>query len=110
MTAAGDLPGWTRSEFRADGYARAVYRAGSGPGVVVIHEIPGITPKVAELGRRVVDAGFTVAMPSLVGTPGRALSLGYGFESMVRACVAREFTNWAVAQTSPISVWLRSLA
>ena len=29
-----------------------MYRGGSGPGVVVVHEIPGITPLVADFGRR----------------------------------------------------------
>ena len=48
-----------------------VYRRGTGPGVIVIHEIPGITPKVAAFANDVVEAGFTVVMPSLVGTPGQ---------------------------------------
>jgi dienelactone hydrolase len=104
------LDGWARSEFTADGRTRAVFRRGSGPGVVVIHEIPGITPKVAAFANDVVDAGFTVVMPSLVGTPGRALSGPYGTASMLKVCVAREFSNWALHQTSPIIVWLRALA
>ncbi len=37
---------------------RIVYRRGSGPGVVVIHEVLGITPEVARFARRVADAGF----------------------------------------------------
>ena len=40
------------------------------PGVIVIHEIPGITPAVAAFGQEVVDAGYTVVMPSLFGTDG----------------------------------------
>jgi len=78
--------------------------------VIVIHEIPGITPKVAEFADEVVDAGFTVVLPSLVGTPGRGISAGYGIASMVKLCVAREFTNWAIGRTSPIIGWLRALA
>ena len=66
------LDGWGRSEFTADGRTRQVYRRGTGPGVIVIHEIPGITPKVAAFANDVVASGFTVVMPSLVGTPGRA--------------------------------------
>ena len=108
MTKA--LDGWERGEFTADGRTRAVFRRGSGPGVIVIHEIPGITPKVAAFANDVVAAGFTVVMPSLVGTPGRALSAPYGASSMFKVCVAREFTNWALHQTSPIIFWLRALA
>jgi len=78
--------------------------------VIVIHEIPGITPKVAAFADEVVDTGFTVVLPSLVGTPGREISAGYGAASMVKLCVAREFTNWAIGRTSPIIGWLRALA
>ena len=74
--SADVLAGWARAPFTAAGLTRDVYRRGSGPGVVVIHEIPGITPKVAQFANDVVDAGFTVVMPSLVGTPGKELSNG----------------------------------
>ena len=104
------LDGWQRSEFTADGRTRAVLRRGLGPGVVVIHEIPGITPKVAAFANDLVAEGFTVAMPSLVGTPGRSVSGLYGTASLVRVCIAREFTTWAVQRTSPIITWLRALA
>ena len=62
------LDGWDLSEFTAAGYTREVYRRGSGPGVIVVHEIPGITPKVTAFANEVVAAGFTVLMPVLVGT------------------------------------------
>ena len=104
------LDGWARREFTADGRTRVVYRRGSGPGVIVIHEIPGITPKVAHFANDLIDAGFTVVLPSLVGTPGRAPSGAYGMASMAKLCVAREFTVWALQQTSPIIRWLRALA
>ena len=47
-----------------------VYRKGDGPGVVLIPEMPGIHPGVLALGNHLVDNGFTVACPSLYGTPG----------------------------------------
>ena len=104
------LDGWARREFTADGRARVVFRRGSGPGVIVIHEVPGITPKVAQFANDVIDAGFTVVLPSLVGTPGRVVSVRYVAASMIQVCVAREFTVWALQQTSPIIRWLRALA
>ncbi|MEY4340319.1 MAG: hypothetical protein RLZ14_2169 [Actinomycetota bacterium] len=104
------LTGWEKSSFTAAGFTRDVYRRGSGPGVVVVHEIPGITPKVAEFANDVVAAGFTVLMPSLVGTPGKAPSGGYMASSSSKVCVSKEFTNWALNQTSPIIGWLRALA
>jgi dienelactone hydrolase len=104
------LDGWGRSEFTADGRTRTVFRRGTGPGVIVIHEVPGITPKVAAFANDVVAAGFTVVMPSLVGTPGKAMSAPYGAASILKVCIAREFTHWALRRTSPIIVWLRALA
>ncbi len=108
--ADGVLDGWEPSSFTAAGLTRDTYRRGSGPGVIVIHEIPGITPLVARFANDVVDAGFTVVMPSLVGTPGKARSMPYDLASMMRLCVAREFTHWALNRTSPIISWLRALA
>jgi len=87
-----------------------VFRRGDGPGVIVIHEIPGITPKVARFANDLVASGFTVAMPSLVGTPGRSVSGLYGTASLLKVCVAREFTHWALQRTSPIIEWLWALA
>ena len=40
--------------------------------MIVIAEIPGITPPVADFARRVVDNGFTVVMPVLFGDAGAA--------------------------------------
>jgi dienelactone hydrolase len=108
MTPA--LDGFTETEFTHDGVTRPVYRGGSGPGVVVVHEIPGITPLVADFGRRLTAAGFTVAMPSLVGDPGRAMSGGYILKSFTQVCISKEFATWALNRTSPVITWLRALA
>lgn len=104
------LEGWEKSSFTAAGLTRDVYRRGTGPGVVVVHEIPNITPKVTQFANDVVDAGFTVVMPSLVGSPGAAPSNGSMAKSMLKVCVSKEFTHWALNQTSPVIGWLRALA
>ncbi|MDO8363430.1 MAG: dienelactone hydrolase family protein [Actinomycetota bacterium] len=104
------LAGWEKSEFTAAGFTREVYRRGEGPGVIVVHEIPGITPNVTAFANEVVAAGFTVLMPSLVGQPGRAMANGYALQSMAKVCIAREFSNMALQQTSPIIGYLRALA
>ena len=87
-----------------------MYRKGTGPVVIVVHEIPGITPAVERFANDVVDAGFTVVMPDLVGTPGQEVSGKYLASSMLKICVAKEFTTMALKQTSPIISWLRALA
>jgi dienelactone hydrolase len=104
------LEGFTKGSFEADGKRRTVYRAGSGPAVIVISEIPGITPLVAEFGRKVAAAGCTAVMPSIFGDPGRPASGAYVAQSFGPACVSREFSAFALKKTSPITVWLRQLA
>jgi len=104
------LAGFAERDFTHDGTTHRVFRAGSGPAVVVIHEAPGIHPGVVGFARRLVDAGFTAVMPSLFGTPGREVSIGYTAGAMARACVAREFTAFAVDRTNPAMHWLRALA
>jgi len=104
------LDGFAESMFTHDGTSRPVFRAGNGPAVIVIHEVPGLHPEAIAFGRRVVDAGFTVYMPSLFGTPGKPFGWGYTLRSISHACVAREFVTMAVGRTHPITGWLRKLA
>src|SRR5205807_4428050 len=104
------LAGFERSTFTHDGKTRDVYRIGSGPAVVVIAEVPGITPKVAEFGRRVADIGCTAVLPRLFGEPGRPASGGYVMQSLAPACISGEFSCFATRKTSPVTVWLRALA
>src|SRR5882724_11639941 len=104
------LDAFTETDFTYNGKTRAVYRAGTGPGIVVMSEMPGITPNVAAFAQRLVDAGFTVAMPQMFGEPGRGPSVGYVLKSLTQGCVSREFSNWALNRTSPIIDWLRALA
>lgn len=104
------IPGWEHSAFTHDGITHQTHRKGNGPAVVVVHEIPGITPKVLEFAERVVAQGFTVVMPLLVGEVGREPSGGYIASSMSKICISREFTTMAMRKTSPIISWLRALA
>jgi dienelactone hydrolase len=103
------LEGFTTFEFTHDGETRTVFTRGAGPAVVVMHEIPGITPEVARFCRTVADAGFHVYLPHLFGTPGKPLSVPYMLGQMARACVSREFAVLAKHASSPITDWLRAL-
>ena len=91
------------------GVTRDVYRAGAGPGVIVMHEIPGITPTVARFARFVRDAGFTVFMPNMFGTPNKPMTKPYAVTEVLKACIDREFRLFAANATSPIIDWLRAL-
>lgn len=103
------LDGFRRDSFEHEGTRRTLYRRGSGPGIVIMHEIPGITPQVATFAQRVADAGFSVYLPEMFGTTGKPLSMPYAAGQMVRACISREFSVLARGDTSPITEWLRAL-
>lgn len=104
------LESWEKGSFTAATLTRDTYRKGSGPVVIVVHEIPGITPAVERFADDVVNAGFTVVMPNLVGTAGQEVSGKYIASSMLKVCISKEFTNMALQKTSPIIAWLRALA
>ncbi len=105
------LPGWDESTFTADGTTLPTFRRGTGPGVIIVHEIPAITPKVQQFAEDVVDSGFTVVMPSILGTtPGKGYGVGNLTSSILRVCISAEFSNLALNKTSPITGWLRALA
>ena len=103
------IEGFELRTFTHGGTTRPVYYGGAGPGVVVLHEVPGIVPEVERFARRVIDEGFRVAMPSLFGTPGKPYSLGYNLEQIAHACMSREFHLLAAGHSSPITVWARAL-
>ncbi|TCS12844.1 dienelactone hydrolase family protein [Caulobacter sp. BK020] len=105
------LAGFTRFAFDDGRWTRPVYRIGSGPAVIVIHEIPGLHPQVLAFARDVAAEGMTVFCPSLFGKPGKPASNGYVNATLLKlACVGREFTIWASGRSSPIVDWLRALA
>ena len=103
------LEGFTESTFTHHGATRPVYRRGAGPGVVIVHEIPGIIPQVADFGRRVAEQGLTAVLPTLFGTPGKPFSIPYVVEQITLACIRREFTTFALGKSSPVTEWLRAL-
>ena len=106
----GLLESWVPGDHRASGVRHETYRKGSGPGVIVIHEIPGLTPTVIGFGEELVSAGYTVVMPDLFGEPERAMGPLSVASSLRQVCVSREFVVLATRRTSPIAGWLRSLA
>jgi dienelactone hydrolase len=107
---ASDLTGWHSTPFTGAGITHDVYEKGSGPGVVLVPEIPGISPEVLGLADHLVTQGYTVAIPSLFGTPGRAMSGGYVAGVVARVCVSAEFRAFAVNARRPVADYLRALA
>jgi dienelactone hydrolase len=112
MTTAptSTLEGWTARPFTGGGLTHDVYEKGTGPGVVLIPEVPGMTPEVLGLAQHLVDSGFTVAVPSPFGTPGREGTVGYTLRTVSRLCVSAEFRAFAANAHRPITDFLRAVA
>ena len=112
MTSAptATLEGWVKTPFTGAGITYDCYEKGSGAGVVLIPEIPGITPQVLGLAEHLVDRGFTVVVPSPFGEPGRPMTGGYLLRQVARLCVSSEFRAFAVGVHRPITDFFRAVA
>ena len=93
-----------------DGTTKTVHVEGEGPAVIVMTEMPGISPQVARFARWVREAGFTVYMPSLFGRDGAVPQIDEGIEVFRRTCVSKEFRAFQANESSPVTQWLRALA
>lgn len=106
----GGLDTWERRRFDADGMSHDIYRKGSGPGVIICHEVPGLTEAVIRFGEEVVAAGYTVVLPHLFGPVDVPFSPKEIVRVLPQLCISREFTKLATGRTAPVADWLRSLA
>jgi len=103
--AAPDIDGYEQFPFPHGGKTYPVYRRGNGPGVCVMHELPGMTEECLDFGRRLADAGFTVYLPLLFGEPGKSAA-GRNF---LRICVRREWNLLGAGRSSAVTAVLRGL-
>jgi dienelactone hydrolase len=99
------IDGFSQFDFANNGIEHTVYRKGSGPGVLVMHELPGLTPQCIELANRIASEGFSVYLPLLFGEPNATAMVA----DTLRVCVSQEFKCFALNESSPITVWLRAL-
>ena len=104
------LSDFDRRSIALNGATKDVLIAGRGPAVIVMTEMPGISPEVARFARWVRDAGFTVWMPSLFGRDGAVPQAEEGVAVFRRACVSAEFRAFAADEAGPVTQWLRALA
>lgn len=104
------LEDFDRRTINLNGESKVVHVAGTGPAVIVMPEMPGISPHVARFARWVRDAGFTVYMPSLFGRDGAVPSVDEGTAIFQRACASAEFRAFGANRSSPVTQWLRALA
>ena len=110
MKVSDPLEDFSHRAITIDGVTKLVHVAGAGPAVIVMAEMPGISPQVARFSRWVRDAGFTVYMPSLFGRDGGIPGADEGATVFQHACISAEFRALTSNQTSPVTQWLRALA
>ncbi|EDY87389.1 dienelactone hydrolase family protein [gamma proteobacterium HTCC5015] len=103
------IDGYAVYDFVHNGLSHPLYVGGEGPAVVVIHEVPGITPQVVYFADRLREAGYTVYMPSLFGTPGQAMGAVNVASAFAVACVRREFRLLAAKKSSPVTEFLKAV-
>jgi dienelactone hydrolase len=111
-TFLGDDPlsDFTSRLIELQGKTRRVWVSGAGPAVIVMTEMPGISPHVARFARWVREAGFTVYMPHLFGKDGAVPKMPGAILTMIGGCISREFRAFKANESSPITQWLRALA
>lgn len=84
-----------------------VYTIGEGPAVVLMHELPGMTPGCLRAASRIVECGFKVYLPLFFGHPNE-YSVTDGLFSTV-LCIHHEFNVFTSNGNSPVAGWLRKL-
>jgi dienelactone hydrolase len=104
------LDDFERRMITLEGVGKTVYVTGAGPAVIVMAEMPGISPHLGRFSRWVREAGFTVYMPSLFGRDGAVPQAEEGAKVFQRACVSAEFRALEAGASSPVTQWLRALA
>ena len=110
VRTADSLSDFERRTVALEAASKVVYVAGKGPVVIVMAEMPGISPEVARFARWVRDAGFTVYMPSLFGCDGAVPAVDAGTRVFKQACVSAEFRALGGGRSSPVTRWLMALA
>lgn len=86
----------------------SVFTKGQGPGVLLMHELPGMTPEFWRLANWLAEE-FTVWAPDLFGKQQQPTSPSLGVLTL-RACISREIHLFAKDDPGPITQWLRSLS
>ncbi|ABB74457.1 Dienelactone hydrolase [Nitrosospira multiformis ATCC 25196] len=101
------IKGFSEELFTADGHTFPIFRKGGGYGVILLHELPGLTSETVEFAEWLVDRGFHVVMPLLFGSPLQPVVRGLLQAPFI--CIRREFNTLATGKSSTITLPLRTL-
>lgn len=98
--------GFVEYSFTDGFYKHAVFAKGTGPEVIVMHELPGFDESTVHFLNRLANAGFRVHAPHLFG-PLLWTDTTFNY---ARLCISREFGYLKSNRSAPICDWLRALA
>jgi dienelactone hydrolase len=104
-----NLPKFKQFPFTVGATTRTVYHQGTGPAVILMHELPGMIPQCVELAEHIASQGFTVFLPLLFGEPNQPFTVPTTLINVARICLGKEFYCFAKNQSSPITNWLKAL-
>lgn len=94
--------------FESANISHTVFANGDGPGVVLMHELPGMTDEFWRLANWLTEH-FTVYAPDLFGRSSKPTPANSG-RNFFKACISREIHLFANDDPGPITQWLRALS
>lgn len=80
--------------------------AGTGPAVIVMHEMLGAGPAYLDLAYTLRSKGYRTWLPIFFEPAGRDIG---GLRGLARVCIRRELRTLALGRRTPLADWLRGL-
>lgn len=96
------------ASFESGGIRHSVFRAGTGPGVILMHELPGMSAEFWRLANWLAEH-FTVWAPDMFGD-GEVPTPAVPNKLLLKACISREIHLFSRNDPGPITQWLRALS
>jgi dienelactone hydrolase len=106
----GEMTGYDQFSFAVADSKKTVYVKGQGPGILLMHELPGMIEQCVRLADHLAGQGFTMFLPLLFGEANVKNSLARTALYTAQICISREIRAFAAETDSPIADWLRALA
>jgi dienelactone hydrolase len=101
------IDGFSEEMFTTGDRSLRLFSKGNGPGVILLHELPGLTRETVEFAEWIADRGFRVVMPLMFGRPLQPTIVGLLKAPIL--CIRSEFNNLTQGRSSAITTALRAL-
>ncbi len=88
---------------------RKVFVKGEGKPVLILQELPGFGEQAVKFAEQVIDEGFRVYFPHLLGKLGKEDNTQAVLNIVRNYCILREFQFFASGRQSRIADWMRDL-